>query len=185
MATINLLPNGTLSNNWGIVGGGGATADGVLADTDDATLIETSAISRHCTLHLDDFDASGLGSTGITSIRHYISGYKFNTRGGDTDVNVELQNAAATLYTETHSLTFNSYNAQAFFGTARTTYNGSMEWNGTDAGSLLNGLRLEVNTDPEDPSGVSKARVVQAYVEVTYTTGSVATENAIFFGCAF
>ena len=45
-------------------------------------------------------------------------------------------------------------------------------------------MRLNINTSPEDPDAVSYARVVKAYVEVTYTViGAIA--NATFFGANF
>ena len=174
MAIFKLHPSSTETNQWGTQGGGDAHAE--LSDVNDNTAIQTQYISRECIVQLDDYTAGGT----IDSIKHYIRGYKFNTRSGTTDVQVKLENSSGTaLYSENHSLAFNSYVAQDFFGTGRTD-DGSDDWNTTS----LNGLRLHINTDPEDPPAYSYARVVKAYVEVTYTAAAV-TDNATFFGANF
>jgi len=174
MATVNLHPNSTVSNNFNILNGG--TADEVLADSTENTLIRTQSQNKECIVELDDYTSGGT----INSIRHYIRGFKFNTRGGDVEVQVKLENHTGTdLYSENHQLLFNGYVAQDFNGTARTTSDGSSAWSNTD----LNGLRLSVNTTPEDPDGPSYAVIIKAYVEVTYT--SAAVDDAIFFGTNF
>ena len=176
MATINLLPDSTVSNAWTINGGSG-TVHQNLADTSDTSDIRTQAQNISCVIELDDYSAGGT----IDSIRHYVRGFKFLTRGGDTEIQVRILNSSSTtLYAETHQLLFNSYVAQDFNGTARTTSDGSSAWTDGD----LDGLRLDINTTPEDPDGSSYAVIVKAYVEVTYT-GVAVTDNAIFFGHNF
>jgi hypothetical protein len=163
MATVNLHPSSTVSNQWTINGGDG-TVHGVLSDSNDASSIRDNAQNQTAIVQLDDFTAGGT----ITSIRHYIRGYKHNARSGDVEVQVIIENSSGTaLYSENHQLLFNDYNAQDFNGTARTTSDGSSAWTTTD----LNGLRLNINTSPEDPPGFSFANVVKAYIEVTYTSG--------------
>ena len=152
MATVNLHPSSTVSNQWAVTGeldGTPHLIHEVLSDTDDNTRIFTA----------DQID----------SIRHYIRGFKHNTRSGDVEVQVIIGNSSGTtLYSENHQLLFNGYNPQDFNGTARTTSDGSSAWTDGD----LDGLILNINTSPEDPDGVSKATVVKAYIEVTFTAAS-------------
>ena len=160
MPTVNLNPDGTVSNDWPTVDGG--TAHAVLADSSTTTYIRTPDFGDVAIFELDNYSAGGT----INSIRFGVSGYTFLTRGGDTDISVRLQDGSNNLYyAETITLNFNGYVAQDHYGTARTTYDGSSAWDD----SKLDDLRLEVNTIPEDPPGVSQATVVKAWVEVTYT----------------
>ena len=176
MAIHKLHPSSTTSNDWGTQGGGDAHDE--LADTDDNTSIQTQGVNRVCIVQLDDF-AETFDS--IDSIRHYIRGYKYVARSGTIDVQVILENSSGTtLYSEDHALAVNGYTPQDFNGTSRATSDGSSAWTDGD----LDGLRLNINTSLEDPPGNSWARVVKAYVEVTYTTTAVA-ENATFFGANF
>ena len=162
MATVNLNPNGTVSNQWDV--SSGDTVHDALADSDTASYIRDNAQNQTCLVELDNFTTA---HTSITSIRHYVSGFKFNTRSGDTEIQVKLQAEDGTVYySENHQLNFNSYVAQDHYGTARTTSDGSTAWTQL----RLNNLRLNINTSPEDPDGVSAAQVVKAYVEVTYST---------------
>ena len=165
MATTNLDPSSTVSNNWGLHPAESAvSAHGVLSDSDASTSIQTAAQSKTAIVEVDNFSLPA-GNV-ITSVRHYISGYVQDTRGDDTDVQVKLQNSSGTdLYSENHNLQFNSYVAQDHYGTARTTSDGSSSWTESD----INGLRLNINTSPEDPPNSCSAAVVKAYIEVTYT----------------
>ena len=163
MATVNLHPSSTVSNQWTIFSGDG-TVHGVLSDTADGSAIRDNAQNQTAIVELDDFTAGGT----IDSIRHYIRGFKHNTRSGDVEVQVIIENSSGTtLYSENHQLLFNGYTPQDFNGTARTTSDGSSAWTTSD----LNALRLNINTSPEDPPGFSFANVVKAYIEVTYTPG--------------
>ena len=154
MATVNIDPVSTVSSDWATQGGGDAHVE------------------------LGNF---AFGSNSITSVRHYIRGYKWNTRSGTTDVQVILENSSgAALYTEDHTLAVNGYDPQNFYGTARAYSSGTTDWVESD----ITGLRLNINTSPEDPDGNSRARVVKAYVEVTYTA-AVQADNATFFGTNF
>ena len=176
MATTNLNPSSTIANDFSMLFGA-STAHGALSDT-STTAIGTQYQNDECIVELDDWAVSGAT---ISSIRHYISGYKYLTRGGDVEIQVKLENSSGTdLYSENHTLLFNSYKAQDFYGTSRTTSDGSTAW----AASSLNGLRLSINTTPENPDGISYATIVKAYVEVTYTTATV-TNDATFFGANF
>tara|TARA_Y100000593_G_scaffold79711_1_gene148469 strand:- start:134 stop:718 length:585 start_codon:yes stop_codon:yes gene_type:complete len=164
MATVNLEPSSTVSNNWIITSGDG-TAHGVLSDSADSSHITVGAQGKVCIVQLDDYSSGGT----ITSIRFYVRGVLFNTRSGNTDIQVILENSSGTaLYTETVTLNFTAgYANEDHYGTARTTSDGSSAWTDAD----LDGLRLNINTSPEDPPAISKALVSKASVEVTYSTG--------------
>ena len=159
MPTVNLNPDGTVGNNWPTLSG--STAHGALADSSTGSYIRTPDQNDSCVLTLDDYSAGGT----INSIRFAVSGYTFLTRGGDTDIRVRLSHSSGVYYSENVTLNFNGYVAQDHYGTARTTSDGSSAWTDSD----LDGLRLEIDTTPEDPPAVSQATVVKAWVEVTYT----------------
>ena len=181
MPTFNLTPDATFLNtsDWDLVGGGSFHAN--MADADDGTGMRTDSQSEFVDMTLTNFTPS---HTTIDSVRHYIRGFKFNTRGGDTEVQVVIIGSGGSpLYTENHQLLFNGYTPQDFYGTARTDIDGNPAhvW---EAGEL-NALRLNVNTIPEDPPSPSYAQFVRAYIEVTYDSVAVAVDNATFFGANF
>ena len=164
MPTVNLNPDGTASNNWTVSSG---TAHAVLSDSSATTFIRTPDQNDSCVLTLDDYSAGGT----ISSIRFAVSGYTFLTRGGDTDIRVRILNSSGTsLYAENVTLNFNGYVAQDHYGTARTTSDGSSAWTDGD----LDGLRLEIDTTPEDPPAASQATVVKAWVEITFVPAGYA-----------
>ena len=179
MATVNITPDATISNDWTIVGGSG-TVHQNLADSSDTSLIRTQDQNDVAIVTLLN-SASYASPATIDSIRFYVRGVLFNARSGNTDIQVVLTDATAvTYYAETVTLNFTAgYAPEDHYGTARTTSNGSTAWTTSD----INGLRLNINTNPEDPSGAGYAQVVKAYVEVTYTEGVV--DDAIFFGHNF
>ena len=179
MATVNITPSSTVSNDWTIFGGSG-TVHQNLADSSDSSYIYTADQNDVAIVALLDSSSYASPST-IDSIRFYIRGVYTNTRSGNTDIQVILTDASAsTYYAETVTLNFTAgYAPEDHYGTARTTSNGSTAWTTSD----INGLRLNINTNPEDPSGAGYAQVVKAYVEVTYTEGVV--DDAIFFGHNF
>ena len=162
MATVNLHPSSTVSNDWTIVGGSGTVHEN-LADSSDTSLIRTQDQNDVAIVELDDYSSAGT----IDSIRFYVRGVLYNTRSGNTDIQVILTNAlGSTYYAETITLNFTGgYVPEDHYGTARTTSDGSDAWEDSD----LDGLRLNINTSPENPPNVSKANVTEAYVEVTYT----------------
>ena len=161
MPTVNLNPSSTVSNDWPIVKPTG-NAHGALSDSYKTTYIRTPDQNDTCTVELDDYSSGGT----INSIRFCVSGFVFNTRSANTEIQVRLLNSSSsTLYSENVTLNFNGYVAQDHYGTARTTSDGSSAWTDSD----LDGLRLSINTAPEDPPASSQATVVKAWVEVTYT----------------
>ena len=177
MATVNLHPSSTVSNDWTIVGGSG-TVHQNLADSADASLIRTQDQNDEAIVQLDDYTAGGT----IDSVRFYVRGVLFNARSGNTDIQVKMQNSSGvTRWTETITLNFTGgYAPEDHYGTARTLNSaiGGSTWTAHN----LDGMRLNINTSPEDPGGASYAQVTKAYIEVTYTA---VADNAVFFGCNF
>ena len=175
MATVNLHPSSTVTNDWTISGGAGTVHEN-LADSDDSSLIRDNAINQEALVQLDDYTAGGT----IDSIRFYVRGVMYNTRSGNVDIQVKLVGASGTFYGETVTLNFTGgYAPEDHYGTARATSDGSSAWTDSD----LDALRLNINTSIEDPPAVSFAQVNKAYVEVTYT--SAVEDNAVFFGTNF
>ena len=162
MPTVNLNPDSTYSNDWPTLSG--STVHGALSDSSTTTYIRTPDANDACVVTLGNYSSGGT----IDSIRFAVSGYTFLTRGGDTDIRVRIMHSSGTYYSENVTLNFNGYVAQDHYGTARTTSDGSSAWTDSD----LDGLRLEIDTSPEDPPSVSQATVVKAWVEVTYTAAS-------------
>ena len=142
MATVNLHPSSTnaIDANWDLVGSAG-TAHEALADSDDATLIRNDVQNEVVIFLLDDYSSGGT----IDSIRFYVRGVLFNTRSGNTDIQVKLTNSSDTsLWAETVTLNFTGgYVPEDHYGTARTTSSGlGAGWTSSD----LDGLRLNINT---------------------------------------
>ena len=103
MATISLLPNSTITSDWGTIPTT-SSIHTVLSDDDNLTLMRTQDQNDTALVTLDDF---GESFTSITRIRFYVRGVKFNTRTGDVDIQVKLQSASGTAYyTETVTLNF-------------------------------------------------------------------------------
>jgi len=181
MATVNIPPGSTVSNDWTIAGGSG-TVHQNLADSSDSSYIYTSDQNDVAIVQLEDLHASLSGVT-IDSVRFYIRGVYSNTRSGNTDIQVILTDASAsTYYAETITLNFTAgYAPEDHYGTARTL--NAAIGGGAWTVAILDDMRLNINTSPEDPSGSTRAQVAKAYIEVTYT--EAVTDNAVFFGCNF
>ena len=183
MATVNLHPSSTVSNDWTISGGAGTVHEN-LADSSDTSLIRTQDQDDYAIVELDDLDYSGLNIGSIDSVRFYVRGVLYNARSGNTDIRVRMSNSSGTpLWPETITLNFTGgYVPEDHYGTARTT---TTALGGAWGDSDLDGMTLSIDTSPEDPAGASYAQVTKAYVEVTYTEAVAVTDNAVFFGCNF
>jgi hypothetical protein len=181
MATVNLHPASTFSNDWTISGGAGTVHEN-LADSTDSSVIKTQDQNDYAKVTLDNLHFSLSGVT-IDSVRFYVRGVLFNARSGNTDIQVTMETSAGVArWNETITLNFTGgYVPEDHYGTARTTSSllGGADW----AVSDLDDMRLNINTSPEDPGGASYAQVTKAYVEVTYT--EAVTDNSVFFGCNF
>ena len=176
MATTNLTPDSTVSNDWNVSSG---TAHGVLSDSTESTNIDTNTQNRVCILTLSNFTAA---FDSIDSVRYYVSAFMYRSRTDDSDLQVIIESlgGGTALYTETENIVVNGGAFADYYGTARAEYSTGVPWNKVH----LSGLRLQLNTNLEDPPAISNLRIVRAYIEVTYTA-AVSADNATFFGANF
>ena len=175
MATVNLTPDFTVSNDWNVSSG---TAHGVLSDSTESTNIDTNAQNKVCILTLSNFTAA---FDSIDSVRYYVSAFMYRSRTDDSDLQIKIENVSGTaLYTETENIVVNGGAFADYYGTARAEYSTGVPW--TDV--HLNGMRIQLNTNLEDPPNISFVRITKAHIEVTYTA-AVSADNATFFGANF
>ena len=179
MATVNLYPNGTDSNNFTLSTGSDAHTlvrdDHTAPIAMDSNYLSATATGKVCYLTLDDFTEDHSSIDGVQVVTRAAN----NGRGQSFALETKLLPASGltAYYTEgsgTQAANA-SYRTQTY--TNRTTHDGSTAWNNT----LVDGLRLSVSLSLH--SG-GTTRFTQAYVIVTYTE-PVATDNAIFFGTNF
>ena len=176
MATTNLTPDSTVSNDWNVSSG---TAHGVLSDSTESTNIDTNAQNKVCLVGLSNFTAS---FDTIDSIRYYVSAFMYRSRTDDSDLQVKIEDSSGTaLFTETENIVVNGGAYADYYGTARAEYSTGVPWNNVH----LNGIRLQLNTNLEDPPNISFVRITKAHIEVTYTPAVAVTDNATFFGANF
>ena len=177
MATVNLLPNGDVSNDWSLSTGSDVYAlidddhTGTVA-TDSSYLSSTSAGST-CTVELQDFSESHSAINSITLVTKAGN----NGRGASFTLETRLTSASGDYYTESSGSqsAHRNYRTQTY--TTRTTHDGSNAW----TNALLNSLRVRVDLDAH--SG-GTTRFTYCYVIVDYDL-PVATDNSIFFGTNF
>ena len=175
MATANLIPDSTVSNDWNVSSG---TAHACLSDTTESTVIDTNAQNKVCIVGLSNFTAS---FDSIDSVRYYVSAFMYRSRTDDSDLQIKIENVGGTaLYTETENIVVNGGAFADYYGTARAEYSTGVPWTNIH----LNGMRLQLNTDLEDPPAISFVRITKAHIEVTYTE-AVSADNATFFGANF
>ena len=177
MATINLLPNADVSNDWNLSTGSDVYA---LLDDDhtgtvasDSNYIYSAVTGVSCIVDLQNF----------TEAHSAINSVQLTTESGNVGrsdsyvLSTKLTSAGGDYYTETSgTLASNRFYVEKNY-TARTTYNGSSAW--TEA--LLNSLRVQI--DLSVLTG-NTTKVTYCYVTVDYDL-PVATDNAIFFGTNF
>ena len=177
MATVNLLPNADVSNDWTLSTGSDVYAlldddhTGTVA-TDSNYLSSTSAGST-CTVELQDFSESHSAINSITLVTKAGN----NGRGASYVLETRLTSASGDYYTESSGIqtAHRNYKTQTY--TARTTHDGSNAW----TNALLNSLRVRVDLDSHS-GGTTK--LTYCYVTVDYDL-PVATDNSIFFGTNF
>ncbi len=180
MATVNLLPNADVSNDWTIYSG----SDAFEMVNDDTTVKCVSDLSRlYTTSAGDEFNVEFTNFTesysSIDSIQVVLR-TAANSRGATYVMKASLINEASPsqLYysenssTQTASVTYKTINY-----TSRTTSDGSSAW----TNSQLNNIRLVVEVDS---LSAGTCHCTYAAIIVTYTEPAV-TDNAIFFGTNF
>ena len=177
MATVNLLPNADVSNDWTLSTGSDVYAllddnhTGTVA-MDSSYLSSTSAGST-CTVDLQDFSESHSAINSITLVTKAGN----NGRGASYVLETRLTSASGDYYTESSGIqtAHRNYKTQTY--TARTTHDGSNAW----TNALLNSLRVRVDLDAH--SG-GTTRFTYCYVTVDYDLPAT-TDNSILFGTNF
>ena len=180
MATVNLLPNADVLNNWTLSTGSDVYA---LVDDDhtanivlDSSYVSATTAGKSCLLELQNFTESHSSIDGVQVVVKAGN----NGRGRTFEIKTKLEDNStpAVLYYDEDSGTQSAsagYRTITF--TNRTTSNGSDAW----TNSQLNNLRLYVELEAH--SG-GTTRFTYCYVIVTYTE-ALSTDNAIFFGTNF
>ena len=178
MATVNLLPNADVSNNWTLSTGSDVYA---LIDDDhtgtisgDSSYLSATAALYSCIVQLEDFTEAHSSIDGVQVVVKAGN----DGRGQTYEIGTKLLPAiGGAYYTEGTGTGLSNRNYLTHTFTNRTTYDGSNAW----TQGIINALKLGVSLDAHS-GGTTK--FTYAYVIVTYTL-PLAADNSIFFGCNF
>ena len=183
MATVNLLPNADVSNDWtlGPAGSAGDVFEMVNEDSTsraatDASRVYTTSAGDKFKVEFTDFTEA---HSSIDSIQVVVRA-TVNTRGASFVIGTELTNEAtpaSLYYAENSSIVSGNAGYSTITYTSRTTSDGSAAW----TNSQLNNIRLSVEADA---ISAGTCHCTYAYIIVTYTEPTV-TDNAVFFGTNF
>ena len=177
MATVNLLPDGDVANDWNLSTGSHAYA---LLDDDHAGLIGTdsstlgaTAINKVCTVTFQDFTED---HSSIDSVQVVIRAGN-NTRGRTFALKTDILDVGTSLYVETSATQSASTSYRTITYTNRTTSDGSTAWTNTN----INNLRMKITLYAHSGGTTS---CTYCYFIITYTE-PIAGDDAIFFGTNF
>ena len=178
MATVNLLPNTDVSNDWTLSTGSDVYA---LIDDDhtgnisgDSSFISALAAGKSCIVQLQDFTEAHSSIDGVQVVVKAGN----DGRGQTYEIGTKLLPAiGGAYYSEGTGTELSNRNYLTHTFTNRTTYDGSNAWDN----SRVNALKLGVSLDAHS-GGLTK--FTYAYVIVTYTE-PLAVDNSIFFGANF
>ena len=183
MATVNLLPNADVSNDWtlGPAGSAGDVFEMINEDSTgtavfDASRLYTTSAGDEFKVEFTDFTEA---HSSIDSIQVVLR-TAVNSRGATYVMKASLHNETtptAVYYSENSSTQTGSATNKTINYTSRTTSDGSAAW----TNSQLNNIRLLVEADF---ISTGTCHCTYAYIIVTYTEPT-ATDNAIFFGTNF
>jgi len=179
MATVNLLPNGSVSNDW-TKSNPMAVAFGLMDDdhsgniTTDSNYLSATTTGKIFEFGFENFTES---FSSIDSVQAVVRSGN-NGRGRTFEIDMTINNPSGTFWSAESSGTqaaSATYRTQTF--TSRTTSDGSSAWTNTD----INNLRMKVELTAH--SG-GTTRSTYCYFIVTYTE-PLATDNSVFFGTNF
>ena len=176
MATIALLPNGDVSNDWTLSGGSDVYAlldDTVVTLAGDSSYLSSTSAGSSCIVDLQNFTEDHSAINSITLVTKAGN----NGRGASYTLETRLTSASGDYYTESSGSqgAHRNYRTQTY--TARTTHDGSNAW----TNALLNSLRVRVDLDAHS-GGTTK--LTYCYVTVDYDL-PVSADNSILFGTNF
>ena len=179
MATVNLLPNGDVSNDWTLSTGSDVFA---LVDDDhagtissDSSKLTTTSVGDDFVVELQNFTESFSSIDSVTGFVRCGCGQRSKTYSLD----LAILHSGGTFIANENSGTINSnrfYQSHTY--TARTTSDGSTAWSNSD----LNDIRLKLTLNSISASAT--VNITYCYFIVTYTE-PLATDNSIFFGTNF
>jgi hypothetical protein len=181
MATVNLLPNVDVANNWTKYPAFGLDPYELIDEdytsfiSGDSVYLHSNSFGSSCIVGFQDFteDFSSIDSVqAVTRVGN-------NSRGQSFEIKMTIINGGTgDFWTAENSgtqLASGTYRTQTF--TSRTTSDGSTAWTNSD----INNLRMEVELTAH--SGGS-TKFTYCYYIITYTP-PVTADNAVFFGCNF
>jgi len=178
MATVNLLPNADVSNDWTLSTGSHAYAllddDHTGNSSSDSSCLSATASGKTCNVAFQDFTED---FSSIDSVQAVIKAGN-NGRGQSFALDMFILSSSGTFWSAEGSGTQNAsagYRTVTF--TSRTTSDGSSAWTRADVNDLI--MRVDLSAHS---GGTTK--FTYCYFIVTYTEPTV-TDNAIFFGTNF
>ena len=179
MATVNLLPNADVSNNWTL---SSLASVYELMDDDHSGSIATDANYLLATstgkIFELDFQNFTEAHSSIDSVQAVVRSGN-NGRGQSFEIEMTINEGASGAFWAAEGSGSQAANAnyrtQTF--TSRATSDGSSAWTNTN----IDNLRMKVEITAH--SGGS-TRATYCYFIVTYTEPAV-TDNSVFFGCNF
>ena len=181
MATVNLLPNAEVSNDWTLGPAGSAgdvfemvNEDSTSRSSTDASRVYTTSVGDKFRVEFTDFTES---YSSIDSVQLVVRA-TVNTRGASFVIGTELTNEttpASLYYAENSSILSANVGYSTITYTSRTTSDGSNAW----TNAQLNNIRATVEADA---ISAGTCHCTYVYIIVTYTEP---TDNAIFFGTNF
>ena len=179
MATVNLLPNADVSNDWTLSTGSDVYAllddDNTGAVAGDSNYVSATTPTQKFTVGMENFTESFSSIDSVTGFVRCGCGQRAKTYSLD----LAILHSGGTFIANENSGTINSnrfYQSHTY--TARTTSDGSTAWSNSD----LNDIRLKLTLNSISSS--ASVNITYCYFIVTYTE-PLATDNAIFFGCNF
>ena len=178
MATVNLLPSGSVSNNWTTSALGTAHNMMIQDHTGDIATdtyyLQATSTGKIFELEFDDFTED---FSSIDSVQAVVKAGD-SSRGASFTLEMAISNPSGTFWAaESSGSQSASIGYRTLTFTSRTTSDGSSAWTNTD----INNLRMKVELTAVS-AGTVKA--TYCYFIVTYTE-PVPADNAVFFGTNF
>ena len=177
MATVNLLPNADVSNDWTLSTGSDVYAlldDDTTSIGSDSSCLTATSHGASCIVAFQDFTES---HSSIDSVQAVVRAGN-NFRGRNFALDMSIISTAGTYWSAEGSgtqLASGTYRTITY--TSRATSDGSSAWNNAN----INGMRMKI--DLTSHSG-GTTKFTYCYFIITYTEPT-ATDNAIFFGTNF
>ena len=179
MATINLEPNGAVSNDWSL--SSLATINSLMASdhtgtqASDSYYLSATTTGKIFELEFGNFTED---FSSIDSVQAVVKTGN-NGRGQSFEIDMTINNGSSGTFWSAegsgNQYASAGYRTQTF--TSRTTSDGSSAWTNTD----INNLRMKVELTSHSGGTTSST---YCYFIVTYTPPA-ATDNSIFFGTNF